>query len=60
LNVNHYFEPLLTLVEHALNENFIYAEHKILLLDDADPLRLLEKITKFQQPEGLKRWISRE
>jgi len=60
LNVNHYFEPLLTLVEHALNENFIYAEHKILLLDDADPLRLLEKITKFHQPEGLKRWISRE
>ena len=60
LNVNHYFEPLLSMVEHALNENFIYAEHKILLLDDADPLRLLEKITKFQQPEGLKRWISRE
>jgi len=60
LNVNHYFEPLLSMVEHALNENFIYAEHKILLLDDTDPLRLLEKITKFQQPEGLKRWISRE
>ncbi|MBE0687081.1 MAG: TIGR00730 family Rossman fold protein [Anaerolineaceae bacterium] len=60
LNVNHYFEPLLSMVEHALNENFIYAEHKILLLDDTDPSRLLEKITKFQQPEGLKRWISRE
>lgn len=60
LNVNHYFEPLLSMVEHALNENFIYAEHKVLLLNDADPLLLLEKITRFQQPEGLKRWISRE
>lgn len=60
LNVNHYFEPLLSMVDHALNENFIYAEHKILLIDDADPLCLLEKITQFQQPEGLKRWISRE
>lgn len=60
LNVNHYFEPLLSMVEHALNENFIYAAHKVLLLNDADPLRLLEKITKFQQPEGLKRWVSRE
>ncbi len=60
LNVNHYFEPLLSMVEHALNENFIYASHKVLLLNDADPLRLLEKITNFQQPEGLKRWVSRE
>ncbi len=60
LNVNHYFEPLLSVVEHALNENFIYAEHKVLLINDAEPLSLLEKITSFQQPEGLKRWISRE
>jgi len=60
LNVNHYFEPLLSMVEHALKENFIYAEHKVLLINDAEPLHLLEKITRYQQPEGLKRWISRE
>lgn len=60
LNINHYFEPLLSMVEHALNENFIYAEHKILLLSDSDPVNLLKKITKFQQPDGLKRWISRD
>jgi hypothetical protein len=60
LNVNHYFEPLMSMVEHALNENFIYAEHKVLLIIDDEPLNLLEKITRFQQPEGLKRWISRE
>jgi hypothetical protein len=48
------------MVEHAFNENFIYAEHKVLLINDTEPLSLLEKITRFQQPEGLKRWISRE
>ncbi|HSM23230.1 MAG TPA: TIGR00730 family Rossman fold protein [Anaerolineaceae bacterium] len=60
LNINHYFDPLLTLVEHALNEKFIYAEHKILLQHDPDPKNLLDKITSFQIPEGLKRWITRE
>lgn len=60
LNVNNYFKPLLSMVELALNENFIYAEHKVLLIDDSEPLSLLEKIIRFQQPEGLKRWISRE
>jgi uncharacterized protein (TIGR00730 family) len=60
LNVSHYFDPLLSMVEHALQENFIYDEHKILLLSEADPVLLLEKIIKFKTPEGLNRWISRE
>lgn len=60
LNVTHYFDPLLNMIEHALKENFIYAEHKILLLSDTNPSELLDKITKFQQPAGLKRWISRD
>ncbi len=60
LNVAHYFDPLLNMVEHALKENFIYADHKILLLSDTNPSELLDKITKFQQPAGLKRWISRD
>jgi uncharacterized protein (TIGR00730 family) len=60
LNVSHYFDPLLAMVEHALRENFIYAEHKVLLLSDSDPVSLLEKITSFQQPDGLKRWVSRD
>ena len=60
LNVNNYFDPLINMVEHALKEKFIYAEHKILLLNDPKPSTLLEKIENFQQPEGLKRWISRD
>jgi uncharacterized protein (TIGR00730 family) len=60
LNINYYFDPLLKMVEHALNEKFIYAEHKILLLNDPDPASLLNKITTFTQPEGLSKWITRE
>lgn len=60
LNVRHYFDPLLSMVERALQEKFIYDEHKILLLSETDPIELLQKITNFQPPEGLKRWISRD
>ena len=60
LNVNNYFNPLLIMVDHALKEKFIYAEHRILLQHDPDTKTLLEKITSFKQPEGLGRWISRD
>jgi uncharacterized protein (TIGR00730 family) len=60
MNINHYFDPLLQMVEHALNEKFIYAEHKVLLVHDAEPRALLNKITTFRQPDGLNRWILRD
>ena len=60
LNTNQYFDPLLKLIEHALQEKFIYAEHKILLVHDPDPDILLDKIFKFQQPDGLEKWIQRD
>ena len=48
------------MVDHAREEKFIYAEHQVLLVHDTDPNQLLEKIENFKQPDGLKRWISRE
>lgn len=59
-NINNYFHPLLQMVDHALREKFIYAEHQILLLEDSDPGALLEKLISFQHPAGLNRWITRE
>jgi len=60
LNTNHYFDPLLKLIEHALEEKFIYAEHRILLVDDAKPNLLLKKLFSFQEPSGLEKWIQRD
>jgi uncharacterized protein (TIGR00730 family) len=60
LNTLDYFNPLLNMVNHALQENFIYAEHKILLVSEKDPELLLEKLFKFQSPNRLDRWVSRE
>lgn len=60
LNTLKYYEPLLAMVNHALKEKFIYDEHKVLLVSDEDPEKLMEKLFNFKRPENLNRWISRE
>lgn len=60
LNVNGYFNPLLDLIEHARVEGFIYEEHPSLLIVEEDVDRLLARLTQYQPPEGLERWVDRE
>ena len=59
LNTRRYFDPLLELIQHALSEGFIYAEHRTLLLSAADPRHLLVLLSEFQVPHNLDRWINR-
>lgn len=56
LNVEHYFDPLLKLFDHAVAEEFVRAEHRTLVLQDTDPARLLDAIAQWKAPM-LKRWI---
>jgi uncharacterized protein (TIGR00730 family) len=60
LNAQHYFEPLLTAIEHARREGFIYAEHRSLLVcaDTSDDL--LDKLVQYQYPQGMEKWLTRE
>jgi uncharacterized protein (TIGR00730 family) len=60
LNVSHYFDPLIKLVENAWQEGFIYPGHENLLLVDTDPRRLIEKMENYQPPGGLEKWVNRE
>lgn len=60
LNTLHYFDPLVELVQHALSEGFIYAEHRTLLLSHSEPQPLLELFSAFQTPDNLDRWLNRE
>ncbi|HEY44364.1 MAG TPA: TIGR00730 family Rossman fold protein [Anaerolineae bacterium] len=54
-----YFGPLHNLIEHAREEGFIYDEHRALLIQDADPDALLDRMTIYQPPDGLERWVNR-
>ncbi len=59
LNTLGYFEPLLSLIDHALKEGFIYPEHRLLICQAAQPEDLLVELGQFQSPEGLDRWVNR-
>jgi len=59
LNVENYFAPLLSLFDQAVREEFLREENRHLILDDADPVRLLEKMAAFE-PDPLPKWIGRE
>ena len=59
LNAQHYYDPLLEMVEHAIREGFIYPEQRGLLVADPEPAGLLEKLSTFTPPSGIERWLNR-
>lgn len=59
LNTLGYFDPMIQLIQHALAEGFIYAEHRTLITNSADPHALLEELRRYAVPENLNRWINR-
>lgn len=59
LNVDGYYDPLLSLIRHARDQGFIYAEHQRLLACERDPQKLLLAMEAYQPPEGLSRWVDR-
>lgn len=60
LNARHYFDPLLSAIEHARTEGFIYAEHHSLFVCDERPDSLLDKLAHYQYPQGMEKWLTRE
>jgi uncharacterized protein (TIGR00730 family) len=58
LDVEGYWQPLLSFLEHAVDERFLRAEHlKMLLVDDSAPV-LLERLATYVQHVPDK-WIDR-
>jgi len=58
LNVKNYYGPLLAAIDHAMNEGFIFKEHREALLCDSDPNKLLDAMTGYEHPrEAVKRWM---
>ncbi|HEX7029537.1 MAG TPA: TIGR00730 family Rossman fold protein [Gammaproteobacteria bacterium] len=58
LNVAGYFDPLLELVERAVNEKFIRAKHRGLFAVAETPAKVLDCIAAFE-PAGGEQWLSR-
>jgi uncharacterized protein (TIGR00730 family) len=56
LNVEGYYDPLLALFDHAVREGFLREENRRLVLEDRDPVWLLEKFASFV-PQAVDKWI---
>ena len=61
LNTKNYYAPLLAAIDHAMNEGFIFREHREALLCDSDPNKLLDAMAGYEHPrDAVKRWMREE
>lgn len=58
LNVAGFYDGLLSFLEHALDEEFLRPTHREIVVSDADPIRLIERVIAWQAP-AVARWIDR-
>ncbi|MCA9523656.1 MAG: TIGR00730 family Rossman fold protein, partial [Myxococcales bacterium] len=58
LNVSGYYDPLLALIAHGVQQAFIRDEHRGLILSADTPAALLERMRSFA-PISLPKWIQR-
>ncbi|HJR82002.1 MAG TPA: TIGR00730 family Rossman fold protein [Anaerolineales bacterium] len=60
-NVRNYYAPLLAAIDHAVQEGFIFREHREALFCESDPDQLLDVMSNYQHPyQAVKRWLREE
>ena len=59
LNVAAYFDPLIAMVHHGMQEGFLKQKHLDTLIVDRDPQQLLESLRAFH-PTFTPKWIERD
>ncbi len=59
LNVRGYFDRLLDFLEHAVEERFVTREHRQMIIADASPVALLDRMERYDPP-SVTNWLDRE
>ena len=59
LNVEGFFDPLLSFFDHAVRERFVSPDHRSLVVVEEDPERLLDALSRWEPP-ALERLMGRE
>lgn len=57
LNTAGYFNPLLSLLNHAVEEGFVEASHRKLIVTSTAPDDMLRKIMDWQEPTITRWWV---
>ena len=61
LNVRNYYDPLLAAMDHAVEEGFVFPEHRKAISCESDPVKLLEMMNQYVHPhQAVKRWMREE
>ena len=61
LNIKNYYAPLLAAIDHAVQEGFIFKEHRDVLFCEADVNTLIDKMERYEHPHAaVKRWMREE
>jgi hypothetical protein len=58
LNIEGYYNHLIALFDHAVAEQFVRPQHRSLVLEEQEPLRLLDLLARYQ-PLLIDKWIDR-
>lgn len=53
LNVDGFFDPLISYIDHCVTEGFIRPRHRNLIVVESDSARLLERLAVHELPPGL-------
>ena len=60
LNVDGFFDALISFLAHVEREGFMYQEHQSLYLCEESPDKLLTALQDYTPPKGLEHWILRD
>jgi uncharacterized protein (TIGR00730 family) len=58
LNIGGYYDRLLAMLDHGVDEGFLKVAHRGLIIVDDDPERLLTRLSEFESP-NIGKWITR-
>ncbi len=50
LNINHYYDPLITLFNHMSDEQFLHEKYRSMAIVDSDPKGILDKFNTYEPP----------
>jgi uncharacterized protein (TIGR00730 family) len=61
LNVKNYYAPLLAAIDHAVQEGFVFQEHRDVMFCEPDVNTLIDKMERYEHPRAaVKRWMREE
>ncbi len=58
LNTEYYFDALIAMLDHAVQEEFLASKNRALVLEESDPAKLLEALERWE-PVAREEWIFR-